>query len=52
MMGLRAADKIGLFQGVLTTGEGKIAILARGPWSNNKWIIPILFIARDYCRNK
>ena len=29
MMGLRAADKIGLFQGVLTTGEGKIAIVAR-----------------------
>jgi len=67
MMGLRPADKIGSFQGVLTTGEGKIAILARvrGVITNREHAtigvlstgegrisIPIIFLARDYCRNR
>ena len=66
-MGLRPADKIGSFQGVLTTGEENIAILARvrGVITNREHAtigvlstgegrisIPIIFLARDYCRNR
>ena len=67
MMGLRPADEIGSFQGVLTTGEGKIAIIARGhgvitnrehatigvlSTEEGSIAIPIPNLARDYCRNK